>query len=134
MAGIIRKSGFSNVRFPRAADRVQGEKGRSGRRRAPAARGRWGATLAAALDGLVVPKVGLGFWARRGASALATMLVLCLSAPAAFAYDFNKPITIDRSMIADASCGGTLANYPMLFSVTDADLAHTGSSSMETDR
>jgi len=64
---------------------------------------------------------------------LATMLVLGLSAPGAFAYDFQKSITIDRSKIADASCGGTLTQYPMLFSVIDADLAHTGSGGDVTD-
>ena len=69
---------------------------------------------------------------KRRASAL-VMLVLCLSAPGAFAYDFRKPITIDRSKISDASCGATLASYPMLFSVTDLDLRSTGSGGKVTD-
>ena len=69
---------------------------------------------------------------KRRASAL-VMLVLCLSAPGAFAYDFRKSITIDRSKISDASCGATLANYPMLFSVTDLDLRYTGSGGKVTD-
>ena len=78
-------------------------------------------------------KAGLGLLARRGASALAAILVLCLSAPSAFAYNYSKSITIDRSKISDASCGATLSNYPMLFSVTDANLKNTGSGGRVTD-
>ncbi len=48
-------------------------------------------------------------------------------------YDFAKPITIDRGQISDASCGATLSDYPMLFSSTDPDLAHTGSGGDVTD-
>ena len=72
-------------------------------------------------------------WVRYAGSASAAALVLWLLAPAAFAYDFNKSITIDRSKISDASCGATLTNYPMLFSVTDPDLAHTTSGGDVTD-
>ena len=89
-------------RLSGVAARVPGEKGRTA-----ATRGRW------------------------AASALAT-LVLWLSAPGAFAYNFAKPITIDRSKIP-AGCGTTLANYPMLFSVTDADLRRTASGGKVTD-
>ena len=48
------------------------------------------------------------------------------------AFDYVKPITIDRTMIP-AGCGTTLANYPMLFSSTDADLARTTSGGKVTD-
>jgi hypothetical protein len=37
--------------------------------------------------------------ARQGVAALATTLVLVLTAPCASAYDFHKTITIDRSKI-----------------------------------
>jgi len=119
----MRGFGFSDT-----TTSVQGEKGR-----ASAARGRWGVPLAAALGGRVVPKAGWGAWARRGASALATLLVLGLSAQGAFAYDYLKSITIDRSKIDIGTYGATLANYPMLFSVTDPDLRVTGSGGRVTD-
>ena len=64
---------------------------------------------------------------------LATFLALGLSATGAFAYEFRKSITIDRSKISDGSCGATLANFPMLFSVTDSDLRHTSSGGDVTD-
>jgi hypothetical protein len=41
-------------------------------------------------------------------------------------FKYRKQITIDRTKISDGSCGSTLSNFPMLFSVTDADLATTG--------
>ena len=47
---------------------------------------------------------------KKRASALAT-LVLCLSAPGAFAYDYLKPITIDRTKIP-GTCGTTLNELP----------------------
>ncbi len=118
-------SNMSERRSLASAARLQGETRRSRRRRAPAAQGRW--TVA-----LVVPKAGFGPWVRYGASALAATLVLCLSAPGAFAYDFHKSITIDRSKIP-GTCGTTLSNYPMMFSVTDPDLAHTTSGGDVTD-
>ncbi len=73
--------------------------------------------------------------AERGWATPAATVALCwfLSAPGAYAYDFNKSITIDRSKISDASCGATLINYPMLFSVTDPDLANTASGGHVTD-
>jgi hypothetical protein len=40
-------------------------------------------------------------------------------------FGFRKSITIDRTKISDGSCGTTLTNFPMLFSVTDGDLATT---------
>jgi hypothetical protein len=43
--------------------------------------------------------------------------------PAGGSFGFRKSITIDRTKIDDGSCGTTLSNFPMLFSVTDADLA-----------
>jgi len=55
----------------------------------------------------------------------AAMLALCLCAPGAFAYNYSKSITIDRSKIPN-TCGTTLADYPVLFSVTDANLKVTG--------
>jgi Peptidase family C25/Concanavalin A-like lectin/glucanases superfamily len=72
---------------------------------------------------------------RGGASALAATAAVCLfvSASGAFGYGFRKSITIDRSKISDASCGSTLSNYPMLFSVTDPDLAKTTSGGHVTD-
>ncbi|MGD8989249.1 MAG: DUF2341 domain-containing protein, partial [Syntrophobacterales bacterium] len=40
-------------------------------------------------------------------------------------FGFRKSITIDRTKISDGSCGTTLSNFPMLFSVTDGDLKTT---------
>jgi len=60
----------------------------------------------------------------------AAMLALCLCAPGAFAYNYSKSITIDRTKIS--SCA-TLSNYPVLFSVTDANLKLTGSGGHVTD-
>jgi hypothetical protein len=45
--------------------------------------------------------------------------------PAGGPFDFRKSITIDRTKIPGA-CGTTLPDFPMLFSVTDGDLATTG--------
>ena len=45
--------------------------------------------------------------------------------PSAGSFGFRKSITIDRTKISDGSCGTTISNFPMLFSVTDADLATT---------
>lgn len=39
-----------------------------------------------------------------------------------FGYAFVKTITIDRARIDGAVCGETLADYPLLYSVTDTDL------------
>ena len=42
-------------------------------------------------------------------------------------FDFRKPITIDRTKVGVTGTGAsTLANYPLLFSVTDVDLKSTG--------
>ncbi len=48
-------------------------------------------------------------------------------------YSYYKTITIDRSMIPGGCPGTTLSNYPMLFRVTDPDLAHTTSGGQVTD-
>jgi hypothetical protein len=71
---------------------------------------------------------------KRSASlfSLAAMLALCLCAPGAFAYNYAKSITVDRSKIPN-TCGATLASFPVLFSVTDAALKHTSSGGKVTD-
>ena len=69
---------------------------------------------------------------RRRASALVT-LVLCLSAPGAFAYDYREAHHHRPLEDPGRACGATLANYPMLFSVTDPDLRHTASVGKVTD-
>jgi hypothetical protein len=38
-------------------------------------------------------------------------------------FGYRKPITIDRTKISDPSCAATLTNFPILYSVTDANLA-----------
>jgi hypothetical protein len=48
------------------------------------------------------------------------------SADSGGTFGYRKKITIDRSKISDASCGATLPNFPVLYSVTDTDLATTG--------
>jgi hypothetical protein len=45
--------------------------------------------------------------------------------PEGGSFNFRKSITIDRTKISDGSCGTTLPDFPMLFSVTDGDLATT---------
>ncbi len=81
------------------------------------------------------PRTDVASGGRVGRPWAAAMVVVCLfvSASGAFAYDFRKSITIDRSKISDASCGTTLTNYPMLFKVTDPDLANTTSGGQVTD-
>ncbi len=81
------------------------------------------------------PRVGNGRETghqRRWTLAAGVALALA-AAPDALAYDYHKSITIDRSRISDASCGATLTDYPMLFKVTDPDLAHTTSGGNVTD-
>jgi uncharacterized delta-60 repeat protein len=56
-----------------------------------------------------------------------------MAASSLFAYNFRKSITIDRTKISDPSCGASLLGYPMLFSLTDVDLAHTSSGGQVTD-
>ncbi|MDA2924990.1 DUF2341 domain-containing protein, partial [Acidobacteria bacterium AH-259-L09] len=48
-------------------------------------------------------------------------------------FGFRKSITIDRTKISDASCGTTLSNFPLLFSVTDPDLRTTANGGGVTD-
>ncbi|MCG6926034.1 MAG: DUF2341 domain-containing protein [Acidobacteria bacterium] len=48
------------------------------------------------------------------------------------AYGYLKPVTVDRSRIP-GGCGTTLTDFPMLYRVTDPDLAHTGSGGQVTD-
>lgn len=47
-------------------------------------------------------------------------------------FTYFKTVTVQRSRIP-GSCGTTLTDYPMLFSVTDPDLAHTTSGGDVTD-
>ena len=39
-------------------------------------------------------------------------------------FGFRKSITIDHLKFTDASCGATLSNFPVLVSLTDAELKH----------
>ena len=41
-------------------------------------------------------------------------------------FDFRKSITIDRTKVGTGTAPATLANYPLLYAVTDADLKSTG--------
>lgn len=47
--------------------------------------------------------------------------------------DATRPIVVDRGQISDASCGGALNDFPMLFDITDPDLRFTGSGGDVTD-
>src|SRR5439155_21890630 len=49
-----------------------------------------------------------------------------VAVPNAQAFSFRKPITIDRTKVGNAGAPTTLTNYPMLYSVTDANLKTTG--------
>ena len=71
-------------------------------------------------------------WPGRLAALGAAALALLLPARAA-AYTYSKSITIDRSKISVGTCGATLTDFPLLFSVTDPDLAHTSSGGKVTD-
>ena len=41
-------------------------------------------------------------------------------------FEFRKSITIDRTKVRTGTAPATLSNYPLLYSVTDADLKSTG--------
>src|SRR2546427_2981282 len=65
-------------------------------------------------------------WLRATALLLALLTAGLVAVPDAQAFDFRKPIDINKEKVGTATAPTTLSNYPMLFSVTDPALKTTG--------
>src|SRR3989475_2166929 len=65
-------------------------------------------------------------WLRATALLLALLTAGLVAVPDAQAFDFRKPIDINKEKVGTATAPTTLTNYPMLFSVTDPALKTTG--------
>src|SRR3989441_908006 len=61
-------------------------------------------------------------WLRATALLLALLTAGLVAVPDAQAFDFRKPIDINKEKVGTATAPTTLSNYPMLYSVTDAAL------------
>src|SRR2546426_6890686 len=61
-------------------------------------------------------------WLRATALLLALLTAGLVAVPDAQAFDFRKPIDINKEKVGTATAPTTLSNYPMLFSVTDPAL------------
>src|SRR2546425_4000807 len=59
-------------------------------------------------------------WLRATALLLALLTAGLVAVPDAQAFDFRKPIDINKEKVGTATAPTTLTNYPMLYSVTDA--------------
>src|SRR3989442_367364 len=57
---------------------------------------------------------------------LALLTAGLVAVPDAQAFDFRKPIDINKEKVGTATAPTTLSNYPMLYSVTDLALKTTG--------
>src|SRR5256712_1150769 len=61
-------------------------------------------------------------WLRATALLLALLTAGLVAVPDAQAFDFRKPIDINKEKVGTATAPTTLSNYPMLYSVTDPAL------------
>src|SRR5437870_867444 len=64
---------------------------------------------------------------------LALLAAGLAAAPEAQAFDYRKPITIDHNKVGNSGAPTTLADYPFVYDVTDANLKTTGNGGRVTN-
>jgi len=67
-------------------------------------------------------------WLRATALLLGLLTAGLVAVPETQAFDFRKPIDINKEKVGTATAPTTLSNYPMLYSVTDPALRTTTNS------